>query len=66
VCRVPPYVICIDHSGLCIAEMDSVTASDWVMIRVLVSRGDIQFRIGEGDRIPRVLSSVGVNVSLRE
>jgi hypothetical protein len=66
VCRVPPYVICIDHSGLCISEMDSVTASDRVMFRVMASRGDIQFRIGEGARIPRVISSVEVDVSIRE
>jgi hypothetical protein len=66
VCIVPLYGICIDHSGLCIAEMDSVTASDRVLFRVMVSREDIVFHIGEGARIPRVLSSVEVNVSIRE
>jgi len=66
VCIVPPYVICIDHSELCIAEMDSVTASDRMMFRVMVSRGDIMFHIGEGARIPRVLSSVEVNMPIRE
>jgi hypothetical protein len=49
-----------------IAEMDSVTANDRVMFRVVFSRGDIQFHIGEGARIPRVISSVGVKVSIRE
>jgi len=39
VCIVPPYVICIDHSGLCIAEMDSVTASDRVMFSDVQQRG---------------------------
>ena len=58
--EVPPYVVCIDHSGLCLSEMHSVTASD----RVMVSRGDIQFRVGEGAGIPRVISSVEVNVSI--
>jgi hypothetical protein len=44
----------------------TVTASDRVMFRVMISRGDIQFRIGEGTRIPRVISSVEVNISIRE
>jgi len=66
VCLVPPYIICIDHSGLCICKMDSVTASDRVMFRVMVGRGDVQFRVGEGSGIPIVISSVEVNVSIRE
>jgi hypothetical protein len=66
VCIVPPYVVCIDNSGLCISKMDSVTASDRVMVRVMVSRGDVQFHVGEGSGIPIVISSVEVNVSIRE
>jgi hypothetical protein len=66
ICIVPPYVICIDHSGLCISKMDSVTASDRMMFRVMVSRGYVQFRVGERSGIPIVISCVEVNVSFRE